>query len=251
VNSPVFLAAAALFALAWGRLLPCLDERARTLSWIVFRLMNYSRLSFSQGKSLLLTVAYLAFGVLGALVFAAAGGLKLFSLLGFELRFVLLILLGIVAEISLSNLLVGLYAGLFHHGDAALFRQIGSIPWIVGIRRLPATLARLAPAASAICEEFFFRGVLLSALTARFGLRPWLALALVTVLFVVQQGLQLKTRLQFAVIFAGSLAISAIGGILVLATASALPACLCHASFVLFYLRRPSGEPGRAAGGIS
>lgn len=250
MNSLVFLLAATLFALVWGRLLWYLDERSSASSWLVFRLMSYSRLTFAEGKSLLLTLFYLAFGLLGALLFAVANRLDPTRLLGFELRFLPLTLLGAVAEISLSNLFVGFYAALFHRGDPSLYRQIDSIPWIAGINRLPVALARLTPAASAICEEFCFRGVLLATFTTRFAFRPWLALALVTLLFAVQQGLQLKTRPQFVVILAGSLAISAIGGVLVLSTASVIPACLCHASFVLFYFRRSSRTPHKAPPGL-
>ena len=85
-------------------------------------------------------------------------------------------------------------------------------------------------------EETFFRGVLLLNLVTRFHVAPWGAILISGAAFLIQQLVQVKTLHQAAVITAGCVAISWIGGLSVIASGSFVPAALCHAAFVIFYV---------------
>jgi membrane protease YdiL (CAAX protease family) len=146
-----------------------------------------------------------------------------------------LIVLGIAGEISLANLLVGL-------GRAAMrsrpeqWAELREIPWMKGLRSLPTPVVPLAAAFGGAVEEVVFRGVLLRILTDRLAAPPLAAIAIAGGLFCVQQWIQVRTPFQAMVIGGGCIAISLVGGLLVALTGSMVPAVLCHASFVIFFM---------------
>ena len=62
-------------------------------------------------------------------------------------------------------------------------------------------------------------------------------------LFLLEQLVQLRTPFQAMIISGSCVAISLVGGLLVLQTGSVIPAALCHASFVIFFMSPERGAP--------
>jgi len=240
----LFLALFCAFSVGWGRLLWYLDERSNIVRSLTFAIMTRSTRTAPEIKSALLTCAYLACGAIGIVGFSIGFGLDPRAILRTPAQAGLLITLGIFAELSLSSLFMSLLfavTGLRVNPAEA----IGEIPWIAGINQLPPMIRPLAPAFSGFVEETFFRGAALLILTTRFDVHPVLAILLVTLVFTVEQLLQTRTAVQAAMIGAGCLSISFVGGLLVVITQSGLAASLVHASFVAFYFR-PMGRSPQA-----
>lgn len=231
------------FALIWGRTLWYLSERAALTQTLTLRLMAYVGPGRDTVRSLLLSAAYLGLGLAACLAFSLIAGLPLSDALTLRPSHFAPTVLGIVAEVSLCNLLVSLYVGAVGPRRAP-FHEIATIPWIEGLRQTPSGLAPLMGAFAAATEELFFRGVVLLILLNVTG--PLWAVVIAGLLFWVQQVIQVRTRFQAVVISAGCIAISLVGGLLVLATGSVLPAVICHAAFVLFFLGQ-EGANGRPA----
>jgi len=233
----LFIIVSTAFTITWGKVLWFFAEKSKLLTKFIFYLMTFLRMPFPQIKSIMLSLIYFSFGILGALVFAGIYDLNIYDLFTFNLRFVPLIFLGIIAEISLTGLFVGIYLETLHDKRVDPGAEIRDIPWIDGIGKLPRLLFTPFLVTSAFLEEFFFRGILLFILVKKLSVPvpPWLALGWVTLLFLFEQLLQLKTRTQVAILSCGSFAISLVGGLLVLYTGSIIPAGLSHASFVIFF----------------
>jgi membrane protease YdiL (CAAX protease family) len=120
---------------------------------------------------------------------------------------------------------------------------MNDVPWIKGVRQLPAGLAPLAAALGGMTEELFFRGVLQRILTGRLLVPALVAILIAGILFYFEQLLQVQTAFQAVVIGCSCVAISAIGGLLVVLTGSIWPALFAHASFVLFFMTQGSETP--------
>jgi membrane protease YdiL (CAAX protease family) len=118
------------------------------------------------------------------------------------------------------------------------FKELKEIPWMAGLRQLPDRIVPAAAALAGVVEELFFRGVVIFILIDRFGVRPVAAAVIAGILFCLEQLVQLQTSFQMLVIGCGCVAISAVGGLLVIVTGSVVPALFCHASFVLFFMPR-------------
>ncbi len=116
-----------------------------------------------------------------------------------------------------------------------------------GVRQLPARAVPLAAALAGSIEEIFFRGVVLRILTEYFMVPPLVALAIAGILFCLEQWIQVRTAFQALVIGCGCVAISTVGGLLVLLTGSVVPAAVCHASFVLFFMTQGGEAATRLA----
>lgn len=232
-----FLAASAL-TLLWGRALWYFDERSNLLRGWVFQAMTYTRWQQEATRALLLSGIYYGLGLLLAIGYIVAFRLPLSTLIPLQVPSVplfTLILLGIAGEISLANLLVGL-------GRAAMrsrpeqFAELRDIPWMKGLRALPPVVVPVAAAFGGAVEEVVFRGVVLRILTERLAAPPLLAVGVAGLLFCLQQLIQVRTPFQAMVIGSGCVAISLVGGLLVVLSGSMIPAVLCHASFVLFFM---------------
>lgn len=239
----IFCAAAALFAVLWGRVLWYFDEKSNLLPRFIFYLMTFTRMTFPEIKSLLLSLIYYAFGMVGVLAFSLAYHLDITGIFGFRLHFIPLILLGIMAEISLANFFISIYLQGVRHKRINPFLEIQNSPWISGIMKLPRAFIPFAPVIGGLMEEFFFRGILLIILVTKLSLSPFPAIGIVTVLFLVEQWLQLRTAVQRIMIGFGSFAISLIGGILTIYTGSIIPAAVAHMSFVVFYFGFSTTKP--------
>lgn len=234
----VILAVAAAAAVLWGRALWFFDERSAALRRLALGVLGFTRRPASEVRSALLSALYCGGGLLLAVLFAALWRVPVGRLLAPAAEHAPLAVLGVVAEVALASLLVSLWCALSGAGPER-FAELAEVPWMAGLRALPGAAAPAVGALAGAVEELFFRGVLLTALLER-GVGPWSAVALAGALFLLQQLLQVRTRFQAAVIGAGCVAISAVGGLLVLASGSVLPAIVCHVAFVVFFLGRPA-----------
>jgi len=240
----VFLAGATAASLLWGRALWYLAERSAALRRVVFFLMGFTRRPMAQVKSMLLGAIYCGLGLLAAGLLAVGFGLQVFQW-NTPLRpsYLGLAILGAAGEISLTNLLVDLVCRIPGVGGQQRLAEMNDIPWIKGVRELPAGLAPLAAALGGVTEELFFRGVVQRILTDRLLVPALVAILIAGILFYFEQLLQVQTAFQAVVIGCSCVAISLIGGLLVVLTGSIGPAVFAHASFVLFFMAQGSETP--------
>lgn len=234
----LFLVAAIIFSLLWGRALWYFDERSQLFRRWVFFSLEFSRRPVGEVRALLLTALYYSLGLIGGLLFAVAFGLPASALITFSAAHVGLSILGAIGEISLTDLLVSLVCKVTGQGGPERFAEMKDIPWMKGLRQLPEGVVPVAAALGGVIEELFFRGVILLILTDRFMVAPLIAVAIAGALFCFEQLIQLRTAFQMMVIGCGCVAISTVGGLLVVLTGSVVPALFCHASFVLFFMTR-------------
>ncbi|HLP58329.1 MAG TPA: hypothetical protein VK186_05840, partial [Candidatus Deferrimicrobium sp.] len=195
-NIFVFIAAAGLFVVLWGRILWYFDEKSNLLPRFIFYLMTFTRMTFPEIKSLLLSLIYYIFGLVGILAFSFLYRIDMAGLFGFKIHFIPLIVLGIMAQISLANFFISIYLQGIKHKRINPFLEIQNSPWISGIMKLPKFFIPFAPVIGGLLEEFFFRGILLIILVTRLAVPPFLAILFVTFLFLVEQWLQLRTAVQ-------------------------------------------------------
>jgi hypothetical protein len=225
------------FSALWGRSLYYAAERSSLIRSCTFALITYTSRPAPVIKSGLLTLIYLLGGAIGIGAFGFAYGLDLRVVFGIPKDALLLIMLGIFAELSLSTLFTMLLLGVTRwRVDPG--QVISEVPWIAGINVLPRGVRPLVPGLSGFVEESFFRGIVLLILTTRFSVAPGLAIFLVAVTFTVEQMIQTQSWVQAAIIATSCMAISIVGGVLVVLTGSVLAAGISHASFVIFYFRR-------------
>lgn len=241
------VAAGFVVSLLWGRALWYFAECSDAFRGWLFFAMGYTRRSAGEVRSTLLGAIYYGLGLLAALLLVTAFDLPVTSLFSLSAAQLGLSVLGAAAEISLANLLIDLSCRMSGQSGPERFAEVAEIPWIKGLRQLPPSIVPAAAAAGGMIEELFFRGVLLQLLISRLPAFPMVSLAVSGALFCWQQLLQVQTVFQAMVIGCSCVAISAVGGLLVVLTGSVVPALLSHASFVLFFMcRRPiSGRPPR------
>jgi membrane protease YdiL (CAAX protease family) len=236
-----FLAAAAAVSLAWGRIMWYCNERSEVFRRWLFFAMSFTHARPPAVQSLLLCATYYAFGLLAATLFVAAFRVPvalLFSWAGVSSP---LVVLGVVAEISLAGLLVGIGCRISTQwGPERLAEQVPEIPWIKGIKQFPRVAVPVVAAMGGVAEELFFRGVVLTAMIHRFHVNAAVAIAIAAALFCTQQVLQVRTSLQALLMICSCLSISLIGGLLVVLTGTVIPSILCHASFAVFFVGRGS-----------
>jgi hypothetical protein len=233
-----FLAASLVVSVLWGRALWYFDERSDALRRWVFLAMSFTRRRPGEVRASLLSAIYYGLGLLASLAFAAAFGLDARTLLAVSPAHLAPAVLGVVAEVSLANLLVDLGRGLTGWTEPSRFAEMRDVPWMRGLRELPAAAVPAVAALGGVVEEIFFRGVLLVTMTERLRTPPAVAVAVAGGLFCLEQLVQVRTAFQALVIGAGCAAISLGGGLLVVHTGSVVPAAVCHASFVVFFVAR-------------
>ncbi len=113
--------------------------------------------------------------------------------------------------------------------------HIRKTPWIKTALIFPKKVIWIFPFISASFEEFFFRGALFFALL-EIGLSFWLATAIVTLAFVVNQVVLVDDWVQGLVIGLGSVSISLIGCLMVGITHSVVPSMMMHAAYAGFFV---------------
>jgi len=235
-----FLVSATFVSLIWGRALWYLDERSQAFRRWAFVAMGYTSRMLGEVRSGLLSFIYYGFGLVAASLFLIVFGLRTSTLISFSVAHLGLAVLGAIGEISLTSLLVDLTCRATGQGGPEQFVEVREIPWIKGLLQLPPSVVPFAAALGGIVEEVFFRGVLLRILTDKLLVAPLAAVAITGALFCVQQLIQIRTAFQAMVICCSCVAISFVGGLLVVLTGSLVPAVLSHASFVVFFM--PQGN---------
>ncbi len=239
-----FLAATLIVTVLWGHALWYLDERSPALRRWVFAAMAWTRWRSGEARALILSVIYCGLGLSASLLLSVAFGLPLAHFVTLPPAHFGPIVLGVVAEISLASLFGSLSSRLNGQGRREQSAEIADIPWMKGLRQLPPIAVPIVAALAGAVEEVFFRGVVLLILTSKLRFPPSVALVLAGTLFLLEQLVQLRTPFQAMIVGGGCVAISLVGGLLVLQTDSVVPAALCHASFVIFFM---SPSPGTAA----
>jgi membrane protease YdiL (CAAX protease family) len=221
----------------WGRGSRYVYERHSLTAAPVFRVMAMSRLSLSEARSIVKGMVYLFGCILGIVGLTSVYRFRLPGLFVVGLNLIPLTVLGVLGELSLTGLLTRAIVGWWFPQNLNVAQEIRNIPWLKAMLESPRSLVPIAVVSSAALEELFFRGVVLSILTKELGVGPYIGIASVGVLFSCQQIIQLRNGYQAAIIGSSCIAISFIGGILVLLTGSVIPAAISHASFVVFYVR--------------
>ena len=244
------LLAAVVATLVWGRALWYFDERSPAFRRWVFAALGHSRRTPDQMRAMLLSAIYYGIGLLLAAALMLAFRLPPKALFSFEPWHLGVIVLGVIGEISLSSLLIDVMRRVTRQSPAR-FAEIQEIPWIEGIHRLPEGMVPFAAAAGGVVEELFFRGVVLRLCTEVLHMPAAAAIVLAGALFCLQQLMQVRTAFQAMVIGCGCVAISVVGGLLVVLTGSVFPALVAHASFVVFFMsgNQEAPAPVRRANG--
>jgi membrane protease YdiL (CAAX protease family) len=240
----VFLAGASAASFAWGKILWYCNERSSLFRRSLFFTLSLTRARPRAVQSVLLGAIYYSFGLIIAALFAAVCRVPVFHLVSWAgVRWPIFVL-GIIAAISLSGLLVELgYRVPARRASEQVAEEVSEIPWIKGIEQLPAVAVPLLAALGGALEELFFRGVLFWAMIHRFDFSATAAIAIAAFLFCGQQVLQVRTLSQALLMTWSCLSISLIGALLVLLSGSVMPAILCHASFALFWVGRALNTP--------
>jgi len=235
----VFFMFTAVLLVIWGKLLWYLDERSRLITRIIFILLRYFSASQASIKSALLSALYYGYTIGVIALYTAWNGISLLNLFSFRAFRVAPTVLGFMTELMLMSLAFGLMLNLpwgTPQGNA--LEEVREVPWISGILRIKSPiLIFLIPGISGFFEEFFFRGVLLSLLIERFGVPVVYAITLVTLAFLIQQLIQLRSTGQMIVIGISCVIISLVGSLLFLGMGTILSAALCHAAFAIFYVQ--------------
>ena len=245
VSLSVFVVAGAAATLLWGRAMWYFDERSSVLRRLVFFTMGHTHKPLGEVRALLLSAVYYGSGLLLALLLAAAFGLSFPSIISFHIHDIVPVLLGIIGEISITSLLVQIGLAAMENQGGERFAELREIPWMKGLQQLPAGLVPFVAALGGAVEELFFRGVVLNILIRQLTLSPPLAIVIAGALFCVQQLLQVRTAFQAMVIASSCVAISLVGGLLVVSRGTIVPAVLCHASFVIFFMSQNARQQSR------
>ncbi len=231
-----FLILATLVAVAWGRALWYFDERSALLRRAVFFALKYTQRRSEEVRSLLLSCIYYGLGLLAALLLSLLYRLPVWPALACSLPILGLAVVGLVGEMSLVTLLIDLICRATGQGRPEQFAEIQEIPWMKSVQQLPLFSRLAVTALGGAVEEILFRGVVLRILLDRLHVAPAPAIFLAGVLFCLEQLVLLRTRFQAMIILCACIAISLVGGMLVVLTGSVVPGVLCHASFAVFFL---------------
>lgn len=188
----------------------------------------------SYSYSIFATILYCLLPTIGTLLVSSIAGIKILAFFPLRpgLQIIPIVFLSISAAMSMVAVFVVLIQKLSPEID--ITGEMARIKWIEGIMQTPEKISWLLPLLSASFEEIFFRGALLTGLLTA-GMGTSMAIALVTIAFILNQILLADTRVQKLVLGYSSLAISLVGSIAYLASGSLLPSIVMHASFAGFY----------------
>lgn len=236
------LLAATAATLLWGRALWYFDQRSPAFRRWVFAALGRSRRTPDQTRAMLLSILYYGIGLVLALALMLAFGVRAEALFSFAPWHLGVVVLAVIGEISLSSFLIDVMRRVTRQSPAR-FAEIQEIPWIEGIHRLPAGMVPFAAAAGGVVEELVYRGVVLRLCTNVAGMSATQAILIAGALFCLQQLIQVRTPFQAMVIGCGCVAISLVGGLVVVLTGSVVPALIAHASFVVFFMSGNSEAP--------
>jgi hypothetical protein len=229
----IFLVLATIYSVLWGKVLLFNAQKKHIKKFARF-LMRFTRMEYTHLHSAVLGALYLGGGLLGCIIFSIAYGVNILKYFTIKPEYIIYIVIGIIAEMSVSSLIISLVIAF--KTDVDWVKQIRTIPWINSISLMPERIGPIIPTSGAFFEEMFFRGVLFIIMLEVFPqIGVIIPIAVVTVLFAVQQILNTETFHQGAAMAIASLSVSGVGCLLIIYTGSFLPALIAHESFVIFY----------------
>jgi hypothetical protein len=230
----LFLIIVTVVSIFWGRINRI--GYSKFITSIVHFIMKYSKMNAELIRSYLVWSIYIAVGLVAAVALLLTYQANLLRLLTLDPRYLTLIPLAFIAQNSLTGLMMQLL--IVANPMINVFRELTTIPWVRYTLMMPGVMRVIAPLGAAIAEEVFFRGAVFLVLINNFPQTgTYLSILLCTVLFVVQQVLQVDTLGQGLILLIGSTSISAVGCIVTLYTGSFLPTLLCHTAYAFFYLQ--------------
>jgi membrane protease YdiL (CAAX protease family) len=160
-----------------------------------------------------------------------------------------LVPLAFIAQNSLTGLMMQLLIAA--NPKINVFWELTTIPWVRYTLMMPGIVRAIAPLGAAIAEEVFFRGAVFLVLVNNFPQTgTYLPIFVCTVLFVVQQVLQVDTLGQGLILLIGSTSISIVGCAATLYTGSFLPTLLCHTAYAFVYLQLGTSKSWSSSGPI-
>lgn len=232
----IFLVLATIYSVLWGKVIMFNAQKRYIKSFARF-LMQFTRISYTHLHSAILGSLYLGGGLFGCIIFSVAYRVNILKYVAIKPEYIIYILIGIIAEMSVSSLIMSLVMAF--KKDVDWVKQIQTIPWINSISLMPEHIGPIIPTSGAFFEETFFRGVLFIIMLQVFPqVGVVIPIAVVTILFAVQQILNTETFHQGVTMAIASLAVSGVGCLLIIYTGSFLPALIAHESFVIFYFRQ-------------
>jgi len=233
-NLVIFLVISFISTILYGRILWYLSEKSKVFKKLVFFIMPYLKIYDKDKLSIIiLNFIYLFFGLIIIIFFAFFYDFNFLAFFKINKLIFSYIILGFAAEISLIGLFTFMMKALKSKWN--IYETMKNIPWIEAIYNLPKIIRYFSPSLAGFIEECFFRGILFLILFEIFKIKPLFCIIYITILFILHQILQTKTKAQAILIGSSSFAISLVGSILVIITNSILPAAIVHACFVMFY----------------
>ncbi len=223
-------------SIVWGRVI-LFSAKNKIFRMFCFKVMGINNYDFQQVHSFLLGTAYVLSFIIAAIVCFIIYRFNVFLYFPLERQNLPYLFVGIMAELSLSGLIVACMFMFFPRIDWV--NQIENIPWIQSVKLVPKGRGFLIPVIGAFCEEVFFRGyvyIILRVVFPEYGII--LPLIVSALLFAIQQMLNTINPLQGLAIIAGSFAVSTIGCLLIELTGSLLPALIAHEAYVVFHFKQ-------------
>lgn len=224
-----------LLMILWLGLFKLSYSNSRIRNKIAMLISSHTRVPVSYSFSLFATVFYSSMPLLGSLILSKAFGFSLLPLFTNYTGATALpvdILIGLLAVMSIDSVPLVMLAVI--NPKIRIDKEMQEVNWIAGISKIPGKLSVLIPCISACCEEVFFRGAVLSAITYA-GMSFGNAAVITTIFFICNQVYLTKKPVQAFVLGASSLAISIVSCVLIGLTGNLIPSFVIHASFAGFY----------------
>lgn len=236
VNYIILIGIMFLFAIFTGIIIPVNANKSHFVK-LCYTFMKYFELDFEAIQTILLGSLYVLMFMLGMIVLAIYTKFNILAYFPIHMDKFQYIIWGIVAEMSVSGLVVGI--AFMFMSNKKWSNQMNSISWIKSMDTLPQFISWLIPVVGAFFEELFFRGFVFIILVTRFPeYGVIIPIVVSAVLFAVQQALNTQTLLQALSMSVGAISVAVIGCLLILITNSFLPSLLAHESFVVFYFKQ-------------
>ena len=151
-----------------------------------------------------------------------------------QINFVYLCVITFIGGVTLSILATNIILIIAPGIDIP--NNINKVTWIESTMEFPKQIAWIFPFCSACAEELFFRGACFFSFVG-VGIDPYIAMLLVTVMFVANQVYLVNNPIQAIVIGSGSLFISVLGCIITGLTGAVIPSMISHAIYAAFFVR--------------
>ncbi len=235
----IFLIIFFIYVTVWARISTIINGGklggSKFIRQLSYRIMVVSNTDYNVTYSSLMALIYYFCAILGIIAALFLYGENIISYFYIDSKYLQFIVLGTLAEISLTNIFNGFFDAAGKKMGINTIDEIRKIKWIIGISFLPKWSMPLAAALGGFFEEIIFRGIFMIVAINQYHIAPWIVIILSVLLFLYDQVIQLDTPAQMCIIGLSSIIISIIGALMVAQTGSVLPAVVAHTSFVIFY----------------